>query len=155
MPRGGAACRRIRQETMSTSAIQKLQSIVEEAWEGRASLSPGSAPVKIRKSVELVLDELDQGRLRVAEKLDGAWHTHQWIKKGVLLSFRLEDSRQIRAGSLRFYDKVSTEGDSESCLPPLRAAGPTSRKTSCSCLPTSMSAPTWTKARWSTPGPRW
>jgi 2,3,4,5-tetrahydropyridine-2-carboxylate N-succinyltransferase len=94
---------------MSTSAIQKLQSIVEEAWEGRASLSPGSAPVKIRKSVELVLDELDQGRLRVAEKLDGAWHTHQWIKKAVLLSFRLEDNRPIRAGSLRFYDKVPTK----------------------------------------------
>ena len=94
---------------MSSSANQKLQSAVEEAWEERARLSPGSAPAKTRRSVARVLDELDQGRLRVAEKLDGAWHTHQWIKKAVLLSFRLEDNRPIRAGSLRFYDKVPTK----------------------------------------------
>jgi 2,3,4,5-tetrahydropyridine-2-carboxylate N-succinyltransferase len=91
---------------MSSSANQKLQSAVEEAWEDRARLSPGSAPAKTRKSVARVLDELDRGELRVAEKLDGAWRTHQWIKKAVLLSFRLEDNRPIRAGSLRFYDKV-------------------------------------------------
>jgi len=94
---------------MSSSANQKLQSAVEEAWEDRARLSPGSAPAKTRRSVARVLDELDQGKLRVAEKLDGAWHTHQWIKKAVLLSFRLEDNRPIRAGSLRFYDKVPTK----------------------------------------------
>ncbi len=94
---------------MSSSANQKLQGAVEEAWEDRARLSPGSAPAKTRRSVARVLDELDQGRLRVAEKLDGAWHTHQWIKKAVLLSFRLEDNRPIRAGSLRFYDKVPTK----------------------------------------------
>ena len=94
---------------MSSSANQKLQSAVEQAWEDRARLSPGSAPAKTRRSVARVLDELDQGRLRVAEKLDGAWHTHQWIKKAVLLSFRLEDNRPIRAGSLRFYDKVPTK----------------------------------------------
>ncbi len=94
---------------MSSSANQKLQSAVEEAWEDRARLSPGSAPAKTRRSVARVLDELDQGKLRVAEKLDGAWHTHQWIKKAVLLSFRLEDNQPIRAGSLRFYDKVPTK----------------------------------------------
>ena len=91
---------------MSSPANQKLQSAVEEAWEDRARLSPGSAPAKTRNSVARVLDELDRGELRVAEKLDGAWRTHQWIKKAVLLSFRLEDNRPIRAGSLRFYDKV-------------------------------------------------
>jgi len=94
---------------MNPPAIQKLQSAVEEAWEDRARLSPSSAPAKTRKSVALVLDELDRGRLRVAEKLDGAWQTHQWIKKAVLLSFRLEDNRPLRAGSLRFYDKVPTK----------------------------------------------
>src|SRR6267143_2664093 len=91
---------------MSSPANQKLQSAVEEAWEDRARLSPGSAPAKARNSVARVLDALDRGELRVAEKLDGAWRTHQWIKKAVLLSFRLEDNRPIRAGSLRFYDKV-------------------------------------------------
>ena len=94
---------------MSSPANQKLQSAVEEAWEDRARLSPGSAPARTRKSVAVVLDALDQGRLRVAEKLDGSWQTHQWIKKAVLLSFRLEDNRPIRAGSLRFYDKVPSK----------------------------------------------
>ncbi len=94
---------------MSSPANQKLQSAVEEAWEDRARLSPGSAPARTRKSVAAVLDALDQGSLRVAEKLDGAWQTHQWIKKAVLLSFRLEDNRPIRAGSLRFYDKVPSK----------------------------------------------
>jgi 2,3,4,5-tetrahydropyridine-2-carboxylate N-succinyltransferase len=56
-----------------------------------------------------VIDELDRGRLRLADKVDGAWRTHQWIKKAVLLSFRTEDNRPIRAGSLRFYDKVPTK----------------------------------------------
>src|SRR5437899_9269525 len=109
MPRSGSPYRRIHQETMSSPANQKLQSAVEKAWEDRAHLSPGSAPSKIRKSVALVLDELDRGGLRVAEKLDGAWRTHQWIKKAVLLSFRLEDNRPIRAGALRFYDKVASK----------------------------------------------
>src|SRR5256885_13892381 len=109
MPRGGSPYRRIHQETMSSPANQKLQSAVEEAWEDRARLSPGSAPARTRKSVAAVLDALDQGSLRVAEKLDGAWQTHQWIKKAVLLSFRLEDNRPIRAGSLRFYDKVPSK----------------------------------------------
>jgi len=94
---------------MSSPANQKLQSAVEEAWEDRERLSPGSAPSKTRKSVARVLDELDRGGLRVAEKIDGAWRTHQWIKKAVLLSFRLEDNRPIRAGALRFYDKVASK----------------------------------------------
>ena len=94
---------------MSSPADPKVQSAIEEAWEDRARLSAVSAPAKTRKSVARVLDELDRGTLRVAEKLDGAWRTHQWIKKAVLLSFRLEDNRPIRAGSLRFYDKVPSK----------------------------------------------
>ncbi len=94
---------------MSTPATQQLQNAIEEAWEHRARLAPGSVPAKIRRSVAKVIDELDRGRLRVAEKVDGVWHTHQWIKKAVLLSFRTEDNRPIRAGSLRFYDKVPTK----------------------------------------------
>ena len=89
--------------------MQRLQNAIEQAWENRDRLSPGTAPEKIGKAVAQVLDELDRGRLRVAEKVDGVWHTHQWIKKAVLLSFRLEDNRPIRAGSLRFYDKVPTK----------------------------------------------
>ncbi len=94
---------------MSAPTMQRLQSTIEEAWENRERLSPGAAPAKIGKAVAQVLDELDRGRLRVAEKVDGIWHTHQWIKKAVLLSFRVEDNRPIRAGALQFYDKVPTK----------------------------------------------
>jgi len=91
------------------NASEKLQSTIEQAWENRERLSPGSAPAKIGKAVAQVLDELDRGRLRVAEKVSGTWHTHQWIKKAVLLSFRLRDNQLVRAGSLQFYDKVPTK----------------------------------------------
>ena len=91
------------------NASGKLQSTIEQAWENRERLSPGSAPAKIGKAVAQVLDELDRGRLRVAEKVSGTWHTHQWIKKAVLLSFRLQDNQLVRAGSLQFYDKVPTK----------------------------------------------
>ena len=89
--------------------MEQLKDTIEKAWEERASLAPGSAPAKVGDAVEHVLGELDQGRLRVAEKLNGAWVTHQWIKKAVLLSFRLEANRPIHAGSLQFYDKVPTK----------------------------------------------
>ena len=94
---------------MSAPAMQQLQDILEQAWEERARLAPGSASARIRKAVAKVIDELDRGRLRVAEKVDGAWRTHQWIKKAVLLSFRLQDNQLVRAGSLQFYDKVPTK----------------------------------------------
>jgi len=91
------------------NAAPRLQETIEQAWEIRARLSPGSTPAKIGKAVAQVLAELDKGRLRVAEKIDGSWRTHQWIKKAVLLSFRLEDNRPIKAGALQFYDKVPTK----------------------------------------------
>jgi 2,3,4,5-tetrahydropyridine-2,6-dicarboxylate N-succinyltransferase len=89
--------------------MEQLQDTIERAWEERVNLAPGSAPAKIGEAVDRVLDELDQGRLRVAEKVNGAWVTHQWIKKAVLLSFRLEGNRPIHAGALQFYDKVRTK----------------------------------------------
>jgi 2,3,4,5-tetrahydropyridine-2-carboxylate N-succinyltransferase len=92
---------------MNAPAMQQLQSIIDQAWDER--LPAGPVPAKIRRAVVKVLEELDKGRLRVAEKVDGVWRTHQWIKKAVLLSFRIEENRPIRAGSLRFYDKVPTK----------------------------------------------
>jgi 2,3,4,5-tetrahydropyridine-2-carboxylate N-succinyltransferase len=89
--------------------MEQLQDTIERAWEERVNLAPGSAPAKIGEAVDRVLDELDQGRLRVAQKVNGSWVTHQWIKKAVLLSFRLEGNRPIRAGALQFYDKVRTK----------------------------------------------
>jgi 2,3,4,5-tetrahydropyridine-2-carboxylate N-succinyltransferase len=89
--------------------MQELQQIIEDAWENRTSLQPGSAPAKIGEAVDHVLEQLDKGQLRVAEKINGDWVTHQWIKKAVLLSFRLEDNVVQQSGDLRFFDKVQTK----------------------------------------------
>ena len=89
--------------------MQQFQQIIEDAWENRASLQPNSAPAKIGEAVSFVLNELDEGRLRVAEKIDGEWVTHQWLKKAVLLSFRLEDNVPLDGGAMRWFDKVPTK----------------------------------------------
>jgi 2,3,4,5-tetrahydropyridine-2-carboxylate N-succinyltransferase len=93
--------------------MEQLQATIDTAWEARASLTPAGAPADVRDAVSAVIDALDAGRLRVAEKRDGAWVTHQWIKKAVLLSFRLADNRAIGlagpAAPFRFYDKVPTK----------------------------------------------
>jgi 2,3,4,5-tetrahydropyridine-2-carboxylate N-succinyltransferase len=74
-----------------------LAAIIDAAWERRDGLSPATGG-EIREAVEAALDGLDRGELRVAEKRDGAWHTNQWLKKAVLLSFRLADSAVIPGG---------------------------------------------------------
>ena len=86
-----------------------LQNTIDAAWENRAALSPSSSPAEVREAVEHVLGQLDQGKLRVAEKLDGNWVVHQWIKKAVLLSFRLQDNAVLPGGSTQYYDKVASK----------------------------------------------
>ncbi|WP_420225810.1 2,3,4,5-tetrahydropyridine-2,6-dicarboxylate N-succinyltransferase [Pigmentiphaga litoralis] len=89
---------------------QALQNTIEQAWEDRASLSPTGAPKDVIDAVEHVIESLDKGRLRVAEKINGDWAVHQWIKKAVLLSFRLNDNGvQSSGGPLQFYDKVESK----------------------------------------------
>ena len=89
---------------------QQLQSIIDAAWEDRANISVQSSTAEVRDAVEHVLNELDHGRLRVATRESvGQWTTHQWIKKAVLLSFRLKDNAIIQSGDLGFYDKVPTK----------------------------------------------
>jgi 2,3,4,5-tetrahydropyridine-2-carboxylate N-succinyltransferase len=89
--------------------MNELQQTIEQAWEDRANLKPGTAPARFGDAVNHVLAELDAGRLRVAERIDGQWATHQWIKKAVLLSFRLEDNQMMDGGALRYFDKVPTK----------------------------------------------
>jgi len=93
--------------------MNDLQTTIDAAWETRATLAPASAPAAVRDAVAHVIDELDAGRVRVAEKLDGAWIVRQWVKKAVLLSFRLSDNAPIGlagpAVPFRFYDKVPTK----------------------------------------------
>jgi len=86
--------------------MNELQSIIEQSWESRAELKPGSAPAKIGDAVDRVLAELDAGHARVAEKIGGVWTVHQWIKKAVLLSFRLEDNVPMAGAATQYYDKV-------------------------------------------------
>ena len=89
---------------------QQLQSTIESAWDNRASLSPASAPAEVREAVDYVISQLNNGSLRVATREGvGQWTVHQWIKKAVLLSFRLKDNELIRSGDLGFYDKVPTK----------------------------------------------
>ena len=91
---------------MSTA---QLQSIIDLAWEARAEISAINAP-EVRDAVEHVIADLNGGRLRVAERRGvGDWQVNQWVKKAVLLSFRLNDNQVMRAGDLEFFDKVKTK----------------------------------------------
>jgi 2,3,4,5-tetrahydropyridine-2-carboxylate N-succinyltransferase len=93
-----------------TDMTQALQATLDAAWEDRANFSPKSAPPEIVAAVEHVIADLNGGRLRVATRDGvGQWTTHQWIKKAVLLSFRLKDNAIMRAGDLGFFDKVPTK----------------------------------------------
>ena len=85
--------------------MESAQQIIDKAWEERASLGPSTASAELKGAVEQAMAGLDSGRLRVAEKREGAWVTHQWLKKAVLLSFRLEDNRVIEGGGTRYFDK--------------------------------------------------
>ncbi|WP_018985770.1 2,3,4,5-tetrahydropyridine-2,6-dicarboxylate N-succinyltransferase [Methylophilus methylotrophus] len=84
------------------------QSIIEAAFEDRANINPANAPADIKATVASVLDDLDAGKLRVASRIGDTqqWETHQWIKKAVLLSFRLKDNYLMDDGVTRYFDKV-------------------------------------------------
>ncbi len=89
---------------------QQLQALIETAWDNRAELSPASAPKEVMDAVNHVIDQLNTGKLRVATRESvGQWTTHQWIKKAVLLSFRLNDNAIMKSGDLTFFDKVKTK----------------------------------------------
>src|SRR5260221_6611182 len=89
--------------------MQDIKKIIDQAWEDRTGLNPASAPAAVRAAVEEVIAGLDAGALRVCEKVDGAWTTHQWIKKAVLISFRLADNGVIPGGGTQYFDKVPSK----------------------------------------------
>jgi 2,3,4,5-tetrahydropyridine-2-carboxylate N-succinyltransferase len=93
-----------------SAEIDQLASVINAAWEQRAELSPNQAPAEVKDAVEQTISQLNKGALRVATRDGvGQWTTHQWIKKAVLLSFRLKDNDIMRAGDLGFFDKVPTK----------------------------------------------
>ena len=86
---------------------QQLQSIIDTAWEQRAEITPSNGSAELREAVAHVIAGLDDGSLRVAQKTGADWVVNQWLKKAVLLSFRLENNSVMAAGdALQFYDKV-------------------------------------------------
>ena len=92
-----------------TQAHHELQSLIDQAWEDRASITAANSPQTL-EAVDAVVRDLNAGRLRVAERHGvGQWTVNQWVKKAVLLSFRLHDNRIVRAGELGFFDKVETK----------------------------------------------
>ncbi|MEO7190132.1 MAG: 2,3,4,5-tetrahydropyridine-2,6-dicarboxylate N-succinyltransferase [Vicinamibacterales bacterium] len=88
-----------------------LESVIDAAFDRRADITPASAPADLSAAIDEVIDGLNAGRLRVAEKIDGSWVTHQWIKKAVLLYFRTHDNRVMHGDATRYFDKVPTRFD--------------------------------------------
>ncbi|MDO9936557.1 2,3,4,5-tetrahydropyridine-2,6-dicarboxylate N-succinyltransferase [Glaesserella parasuis] len=86
-----------------------LQAIIEAAFERRAEITPKTVDTQTRAAVEEVIKGLDNGSLRVAEKIDGEWVVNQWVKKAVLLSFRINDNEIIDGAETKYYDKVPTK----------------------------------------------
>ncbi|HSS46597.1 MAG TPA: 2,3,4,5-tetrahydropyridine-2,6-dicarboxylate N-succinyltransferase [Burkholderiales bacterium] len=89
--------------------MKQLQTIIDEAFERRAQITPQNAGARLKKTVTQAVELLDAGKLRVAEKINGRWVTHQWVKKAVLLSFRINDNIAVKNGFTNYYDKVASK----------------------------------------------
>ena len=86
--------------------MQQLQTVIEQAFERRADITPANVDSVTRDAIIQVINKIDSGELRVAEKINGEWVTHQWLKKAVLLSFRINDNQVMEGGESRYFDKV-------------------------------------------------
>lgn len=88
---------------------EQLQSIIDHAFEHRSTIRPGSVAPEIQAAVEASIELLDQGKARVAEKIDGVWQVNQWLKKAVLLSFAMRDNQIMPGGETNYFDKVPSK----------------------------------------------
>src|SRR5690349_13870527 len=86
--------------------MNEIHGLVDEAYEKRSTLTPQNAPTLLKEALLQTIELLDSGLLRVAEKINGEWRTHQWIKKAVLLYFRVFENRVITSEMTNYYDKV-------------------------------------------------
>lgn len=89
--------------------MDELKTIIESAFENRSQISPSTTPREVKNAVEKIIELLDAGTLRVAEKQNGQWITHQWLKKAILLMFKTHDNALMSAGFTQFFDKVPTK----------------------------------------------
>jgi 2,3,4,5-tetrahydropyridine-2-carboxylate N-succinyltransferase len=89
--------------------MSQLEKIINDAFENRADITPASVSPEVRAAVEEAINLLDSGKARVAEKTSGEWVTNQWLKKAVLLSFRINENKLMDGGNTRYYDKVDSK----------------------------------------------
>jgi len=89
--------------------MSDLQSIIEQAFEKRADITPRNVDTQVKEAVLQCIDQLDSGQSRVAEKIDGDWVVNEWLKKAVLLYFRIEDNDFMKGGFTNYYDKVPSK----------------------------------------------
>jgi 2,3,4,5-tetrahydropyridine-2,6-dicarboxylate N-succinyltransferase len=89
--------------------MSTLEQIITDAYERRAQITPRNVDTALRDAVSEAIEMLDRGELRVAEKRDGAWVVNDWVKKAVLLSFRIQDNEFIKGGFTNYYDKVKSK----------------------------------------------
>lgn len=94
--------------------LADLESFINAQFEDRASIIPATASTELKEKVSYIINQIDKGELRVAEKINGEWVTHQWLKKAVLLSFRIYDNQPAFDGVSKYYDKVETKFSSYS-----------------------------------------
>ena len=89
--------------------MSELSTLIEDAFERRNEITPGNVDKDVRKAVEETIDRLDSGRARVSEKKNGDWIVNEWLKKAVLLYFRIEDSQTIDGSYTQYYDKIAAK----------------------------------------------
>ncbi|MGB5611633.1 MAG: 2,3,4,5-tetrahydropyridine-2,6-dicarboxylate N-succinyltransferase, partial [Sedimenticolaceae bacterium] len=89
--------------------MSDIQSIIVDAFEKRADITPRNVSTVVRDATMEAIDQLDRGEIRVAEKRDGEWIVNDWVKKAVLLSFRINDNDFIKGGFTNYYDKVQSK----------------------------------------------
>ena len=89
--------------------MSEIQSIIVDAFENRAEITPRNVSTPVRDAVMAAIEQLDRGEIRVAEKRNGNWVVNDWVKKAVLLSFRINDNEFIKGGFANYYDKVASK----------------------------------------------
>ncbi len=89
--------------------MQEIQTVIEQAWDDRADITPDNVQEDVRNAVTRAIDLLDSGEARVAEPVDGQWQVNQWLKKAVLLSFRIRDNQIVESPDAKYYDKVPSK----------------------------------------------
>jgi 2,3,4,5-tetrahydropyridine-2-carboxylate N-succinyltransferase len=89
--------------------MSDYQSIIEEAFEQRADITPRNVDTLVRDAVMETIEQIDAGTLRVAEPTDNGWQVNEWVKKAVLLSFRINDNEFMKGGFTNYYDKVASK----------------------------------------------